>query len=72
MSEILGSRYETYVARQGAEETRKARDYFSIYPTDVAEFQQGDDLVGYVRSWEVGSTVDGRGLRFRRLAATSR
>ncbi len=64
MSEIIGSRYQTHVARQGAEESRKARDYFSIYPTDVAELQDGDDLIGYVHSWEVGSTVDGPGLRF--------
>ena len=64
MSEILGSRYETCVSREGAEETRKARDYYSVYPTDVAEVQKSDDLVGYVHSWEVGSTVDGPGLRF--------
>jgi pyruvate formate lyase activating enzyme len=64
MSEIIGGRYQTYIARQGAEESRKAHDYYSIYPTDVAEFQEGDDLVGYVHSWEVGSTVDGPGLRF--------
>ncbi|MGZ5165172.1 MAG: pyruvate formate-lyase-activating protein, partial [Burkholderiales bacterium] len=31
---------------------------------DVAEFNYGDEITGYVHSWEVGSTVDGPGLRF--------
>jgi pyruvate formate lyase activating enzyme len=61
---LTGSRYELHVARGGAGETRSARDYFSIYPADVAEFEDGKELTGYVHSWEVGSTVDGPGLRF--------
>jgi pyruvate formate lyase activating enzyme len=64
MNELLGGRYQTFVARLGADETRKAHDYYSVYPTDVADAQEGDDLIGYVHSWEVGSTVDGPGLRF--------
>jgi pyruvate formate lyase activating enzyme len=65
MSEpVIGSRYQTNVTRKGAEESRNAHDYFAVYPTDVAESQEGDDITGYVHSWEVGSTVDGPGIRF--------
>lgn len=65
MSQALtGSRYELYVARKGAAESKAAHDYFAIHPGDVEELQDGDDLIGYVHSWEVGSTVDGPGLRF--------
>ena len=53
MNELLGGRYQTFVARLGADETRKAHDYYSVYPTDVADAQEGDDLIGYVHSWEV-------------------
>jgi len=59
-----GSRYELYVARKGASESKAARDYFAVHPGDVEEVQDGDDIIGYVHSWEVGSTVDGPGLRF--------
>jgi pyruvate formate lyase activating enzyme len=65
MSQSVGaSRYELHVTRGGAAETRKGHDYFAIYPADVAEFDYGKELAGYVHSWEVGSTVDGPGLRF--------
>lgn len=65
MSEALtGSRYELYVARKGAAESKAAHDYFAEHPGDVEEVQDGDTLIGYVHSWEVGSTVDGPGLRF--------
>jgi pyruvate formate lyase activating enzyme len=65
MSQALtGSRYELYVARKGALENRAAHDYFAVHPGDIAEVQDGDDVIGYVHSWEVGSTVDGPGLRF--------
>lgn len=65
MSEALtGSRYELYVARKGAAESKAAHDYFAVHPGDVEEVQDGDNLIGYVHSWEVGSTVDGPGLRF--------
>ena len=64
MSQTLsGSRYELHVTHQGAPEG-KARDYFAVHPADLEEDEAGDDLLGYVRSWEVGSTVDGPGLRF--------
>jgi pyruvate formate lyase activating enzyme len=61
---MTGSRYELYVARKGAAESKAADDYFAVHTGDVDEAQEGDDLIGYVHSWEVGSTVDGPGLRF--------
>ncbi len=65
MSQALtGSRYELYVARKGATESKAVHDYFAVHPGDVEEAQDGDDVIGYVHSWEVGSTVDGPGLRF--------
>ena len=59
-----GSRYELQVARQGMKESKAANDYFAVHPGDVEEIEDEDDLVGYVHSYEVGSTVDGPGLRF--------
>jgi pyruvate formate lyase activating enzyme len=61
---LTGSRYDLHVSRQGAVESKVARDYFAVHPGDVEEVQEGDDVIGYVHSWEVGSTVDGPGLRF--------
>jgi pyruvate formate lyase activating enzyme len=61
---IAGSRYDHHVTRAGALEAKKAQDYYAIHPADVAEFEYGDELTGYVHSWEVGTTVDGPGLRF--------
>ena len=65
MSEpLIGSRYEIHIARTGAAESKKAHDYFAVHPGDIEEIKEGDDVTGYVHSWEVGSTVDGPGLRF--------
>jgi pyruvate formate lyase activating enzyme len=65
MSEtLIGSRYELHVAHKGAVESKAAHDYYAIRPGDIEEVQDGDDVIGYVHSWEVGSTVDGPGLRF--------
>ena len=61
---LTGSRYEVHIARKGAEESKKAKDYFAVHPGDIEEVKEKDDVVGYVHSWEVGSTVDGPGLRF--------
>jgi pyruvate formate lyase activating enzyme len=61
---LTGSRYELYVARKGAAESKAAHDYFAVHTGDLEEAQDGDDITGYVHSWEVGSTVDGPGLRF--------
>lgn len=61
---LTGSRYDLHIARKGAAESKAAHDYFAAHPGDVEEVQEGDDVIGYVHSWEVGSTVDGPGLRF--------
>jgi len=61
---LVGSRYDLHVARKGAAESKAAHDYFAAHPGDIEEVQKGEDVIGYVHSWEVGSTVDGPGLRF--------
>jgi len=61
---LTGSRYEMHVARKGASESKAAKDYYAVHPGDVEEAQEGDDITGYVHSYEVGSTVDGPGIRF--------
>ena len=62
---LVGSRYELHVAPKGRAESVAAHDYFAVHPGDLEEMKgEGDELVGYVHSWEVGSTVDGPGIRF--------
>ena len=60
---LVGSRYELHVARGGATESKTAHDYLAVYPGDLEEARE-KDIVGYVHSYEVGSTVDGPGMRF--------
>jgi len=61
---LTGSRYELHVTHEGAIHNKAVQDYFAVHPDDTEEVQTGDDMIGYVHSWEVGSTVDGPGLRF--------
>jgi pyruvate formate lyase activating enzyme len=60
---LTGSRYELHVTHLGTEE-RATHAYYDVLPGDVEEAEPANDLTGYVHSWEVGSTVDGPGLRF--------
>lgn len=60
---LVGSRYELHVARGGAAENKAIHDYLAVYPSDLEEAKE-QDVVGYVHSYEVGSTVDGPGIRF--------
>jgi pyruvate formate lyase activating enzyme len=60
---LVGSRYELHVAREGAAESKKLHDYQAVYPGDLEE-AKAKDVVGFVHSYEVGTTVDGPGIRF--------
>jgi pyruvate formate lyase activating enzyme len=60
----IGSRYDIHITREGTQENRAEQDYHSIYPSDIEAVEEAEDLIGYVHSYEVGSTVDGPGIRF--------
>ena len=61
---LTGSRYSLHVTRKGATESKAELDYFAVHAGDVEEAKEDEDVTGYVHSYEVGSTVDGPGLRF--------
>ncbi len=63
---LVGSRYQL---RLGAGPQPDGDDYFAVHPYDLAYLDGGPgspdlDALGYVHSIEVGSTVDGPGMRF--------
>jgi pyruvate formate lyase activating enzyme len=60
---LVSSRYELHVSRLGEAENKAARSYHDIYPTDAEVLEEAEDLIGYVHSIEVGSEVDGPGIR---------
>jgi pyruvate formate lyase activating enzyme len=59
---LVGSRYNLHIPRKTQEADEQ--DYFAVYARDVEDVPGTDDITGYVHSWEVGSTVDGPGIRF--------
>ena len=62
---LIGSRYDFHQTRQGAAESKKNQSYLEIFPSDSEIVQPtGDESLGYLHSFEVGSTVDGPGIRF--------
>src|SRR6516164_5009979 len=65
MAGLVGSRYELCVTDDGTRENRAHKSYAEIYETDCeAPADLRDDTIGYVHSIDVGSTVDGPGIRF--------
>src|SRR5262245_22293679 len=60
----IRSRYEPRVAKTAP--VKSGASYFHVHETDVeAVAERGDDeLIGYVHSAQLGSTVDGPGIRF--------
>lgn len=69
MDTLAHSRYELHVEREGAQERKKHKSYADVYFSDIGEAEEiaaetAEDPVGYVHSFDVGSTVDGPGIRF--------
>jgi len=59
---LVGSRYDLHVVRP-KEPGQADPDYYAIHAADVEDVAEGDEITGYVHSYEVGSTVDGPGIR---------
>lgn len=61
---LVGGRHALHVARRGAHEAKIAHDYYAVHPGDIELDAPMSDLIGFVHSYEAGSTMDGPGLRF--------
>ena len=64
MTGLVGSRYQLRVTTEGEVQAKAHGSYAAVYPSDVEHAGDEPDLLGYVHSLEVGSTVDGPGIRF--------
>src|SRR6188768_3341134 len=58
------SRYELFLAETAP--AKPGAEYFAVHESDVevVEEKSDEELIGYVHSAQLGSTVDGPGLRF--------
>lgn len=64
MARLIGSRYELKVQGSGPAQ-QGGPDHFSIHDADLEDVADAEDqaLVGYIHSYEIGSAVDGPGIR---------